>query len=82
VIDLGTEKCLRYLILQEYIQLGQRVKSFRVEALMDAVWRPVYTGTTIGYKRIIDLQNACIREIRIRIDDSKACPVVSEVGVY
>ena len=32
-IDLGKPQTVKYIQLQEYIKLGQRVKSFQVEAL-------------------------------------------------
>ena len=82
VIDLGIEKSIRYIVLQEYIRLGQRVKSFTIEVLKNEDWLEVAHGTTIGYKRIIKINEANSSQIRIRILDSKACPVMAGVEVY
>jgi alpha-L-fucosidase len=82
VIDLGTEKCIHYLVLQEYIKLGQRVESFSIEAYQDNRWRTIAKGTTIGYKRILRLDEIKTAKVRVSITGSRACPVISEIGVY
>lgn len=80
-INLGEEKPIRYIILQEDIRLGQRVKSFMVEIHKNNVWEPVATATTIGYKRILKLKGISDK-IRVTIKDAKACAVISNVEVY
>lgn len=71
-----------YILLQEYIKLGQRVKSFNVEVWENDNWKEVGTGTTIGYKRIIKIDPVTTNKIRVNINDSKACPTISNVEVY
>ncbi|HEU5148198.1 MAG TPA: alpha-L-fucosidase [Chryseosolibacter sp.] len=81
-IDLGQPQKVKYVMLQEYIKLGQRVKGFKVEAFKDGNWQPVGSGTTIGYKRILKIDPVETDKLRISITDSKACPVISNVEVY
>lgn len=81
-IDLGEKKLVNYVLIQEYIKLGQRVKSFSVEVEKDGAWLEVAKGTTIGYKRILRINPVETQNIRIVIKDSKACPVISNVEVY
>jgi alpha-L-fucosidase len=81
-IDLKEPKTVNYITLQEYIKLGQRVKSFDVEVWKNDSWVNVATGTTIGYKRILPLGGEETSKIRISIKDAKACPVLSNVEVY
>jgi alpha-L-fucosidase len=40
-------------ILQEYIPLGQRVEGYAIECRVNGQWKEVFSGKTIGYKRII-----------------------------
>lgn len=82
VIDIGIEKCINYVVLQECIRLGQRIKSFKIEAWTNNSWQPVASATTIGYKRIIALDEVRTRKIRVLLSDSRACPVISNVEVY
>lgn len=81
-IDLGTRQKVNYVLLQEYIRLGQRVKAFEVEAKTGDGWKKVAGGTTVGYKRILPLGGVEAFAIRVRISDAKACPLISGVEVY
>ena len=68
--------------MQEYIKLGQRVKSFNVEIWKNNKWMEVSRATTIGYKRILRIDPVTTDKIRININDSKACPTISNVELY
>lgn len=81
-IDLGSTQKIKYVLIQEYIQLGQRVKSFTVEVLQNNEWKKIAEGTTIGYKRILKLEPTETSKIRINILDAKACPVISTIEIY
>ena len=69
-------------VLQEYIKLGQRVKSFTVESFHDGAWHPLAEGTTIGYKRILKIDPAQAEKIRVNITAARACPLISNVELY
>ncbi|RYY21738.1 MAG: glycoside hydrolase family 29 [Chitinophagaceae bacterium] len=81
-INLGQLQTVKYVVLQEHIKLGQRVKSFSVEALADGTWREIATGTTIGYKVIKAVTPVKTQNIRVNIKESKACPVISQISLY
>jgi alpha-L-fucosidase len=81
-IDLAKSQKIHYVIIQEYIRLGQRIKAFDIEVWKDNSWMQVAKGTTIGYKRIIGLSPVDTPKIRINFTDAKACPVISNVEVY
>lgn len=81
-IDLGEPQMISYVLIQEYIKLGQRVKNFSVEIEKDGNWQEVAKGTTIGYKRILRINSVDAQKIRIVINDSKACPIISNVEIY
>lgn len=81
-IDLGKTHVIKYVLLQEYIKLGQRVKSFTIEAWSDNNWKEMANASTIGYKRILKLDSVETNKIRIIISASKACPIISNVEIY
>ena len=81
-INTGKLQTIKYVMLQEYIKLGQRVKSFTVEVQNNDGWQQVAAGTTIGYKRILKLTPVKAGKVRINITASKACPVISNVAIY
>ena len=81
-IDLGKPTTFNRFLVQEYIRLGQRVKAFMLEALVDGKWKEVAKATTVGYKRILCFPSVETTKVRFSITDSKACPVISNIGIY
>jgi alpha-L-fucosidase len=81
-IDLGKKQLVKYVVLQEYIKLGQRVKSFRIQLWRDEAWKEVASATTIGYKRIVRWTPVETDKIKVTINESKACPVISSIAVF
>jgi len=70
------------ILIQENINYGQRVKAFEIDIQSNGRWETVKKGTTIGYKRILDLPGRQIEGIRVRIDDARASPVLSRIALY
>ena len=81
-IDFGKPTAFNRFMAQEYIRLGQRVKTFTIEAFVDGNWQEIAKATTIGYKRILRFPTVEASKLRFNITDSKACPVISNIGVY
>ncbi|MEP6737577.1 MAG: alpha-L-fucosidase [Chryseolinea sp.] len=81
-VNLKTEKTVKYVVAQEYIRLGQRVKTFTIEVWMDGKWSNVAEGTTIGHKRIVKIDPVKTSKVRLSITDSKACPLISEIAIF
>ncbi len=81
-VDFKGEKTFNLVQLQEYIPLGQRVKTFTVEALVDGSWKEIASETTIGFKRIVPVETTSATGIRINITDSRACPTINGIGVF
>ncbi len=81
-IDLGKEETIQYLMLQEYLPLGQRVSKFSVEAWQNESWQIIAQATTIGYKRILPVDSIKTSKIRVNIEEAQACPVISAVKVF
>lgn len=82
VIQLNEDKVLNFISLGEYIRLGQRIRAFEVDIKAKGNWVTVAHGTTIGYKRILALNGCITKEIRIRILDAKACPIIHTIEVF
>ncbi len=78
-------------LAEEDIALGQRVKKFKLEALVDGKWQPLKDAlvedgkdglTTIGHRRIICFPTVTATQLRFTITDSKAEPIIKKLGVY
>ena len=81
-ITLPEPQTFNLVQLQEYIPLGQRVKSFVIQVRSDGRWEDWAEGTTVGYKRILVGPAVTADAVRIRITEALACPVLNGFGLY
>ena len=94
-VTLPEAKPIRYVMMQEYIQLGQRIKGFTIETSTDGTNWTKKGGniqtTTVGYKRIIPLNGNVsnsydggtnAKYVRIKITDSRACPTLHTLSIF
>jgi len=73
---------LNCIVLQEPIQMGQRVKLFKIIFRNNNEVVKEYNGTTVGRKRIIIFPGVSCDSFTVIINDAKATPLISEVGAY
>ena len=82
-IKLSKDATFDVVRLREQIRLGQRVKSFRLEAFLDGNWQIVDgEGKTIGNQVLRKLAKPVTTDrVRLVITDSRACPCISEFSL-
>jgi len=81
-LDLGQEHAFNVAMLQEFIQTGQRVEVFALEAWDGKEWRVFAKGTTIGYKRLLRFPEVTARKVRLVIAKSRSSPALSSFGLF
>ena len=89
-IEFAKPTTFNRFLAEEYIPLGQRVRKFSLDAFIDGHWIPLKDAlsdigdglTTIGNRRIICFPTITATKLRFSILDTKACPLISKVGVY
>jgi alpha-L-fucosidase len=82
VIELSfdTPKKVNGFILREPIALGQRVTGYTIECRVAGQWKPVATGKTIGYKRIILEGHALTDNLKFKEGDINVNAMVKAKG--
>ncbi len=70
------------IVLQEPIQLGQRISKFQIEVLSENDWQQVFEGTTIGYKRIVRINPVHASKIRLIITEANNTVAISKIGIF
>ena len=81
-LDFGQPRSFNRILIQEYVNLGQRVSAFTVEKEVEGKWLPLAQGTTIGYTRILRVPDTQAQKIRINFLEGKGEPLIAELGVY
>ncbi|MFH0991184.1 MAG: alpha-L-fucosidase [bacterium] len=80
--ELPKEQSFDRAMLQEQIQVGQRVEKFRLEAFGEDGWIEFARGTTIGYKRLLRFPLITTHKVRLVIEESRTNPTLSSFGLF
>ena len=74
------------LMIEEVIELGHRTTKWSVEYSADGKnWIAIPEATNkqaIGHKWIVRFAPVKAKQVRLRIQDGKACPAIHTFGVY
>ncbi len=73
------------VVIQEYVKMGQRVKSFYMEGEKDGKWFKINTldeTTTVGYKRILRFDPVEVDKIVIYFEESRGPLCISNIEAY
>lgn len=82
-ISLPQPATFNMIALQEHIQVGQRIESFRIEGWIDEQWQEISAGGTIGYKRILKLiKPVTCQKLRLNIDASRYAPTLTAFSLH
>jgi alpha-L-fucosidase len=82
ILQFNKPTSFNRFLVQEPIHLGQRVKSFTVEAFVNGNWKEIAKETTIGYKRILRFPTIEASQVRLNILESKSNPLLSNLEIY
>ena len=80
--EMPSRKRFNVVMLQEEIQLGQRIEKFRIDYWNGKEWIECTRGTTIGYKRLIKFPPVNSKKIRIVVEESRMKSIIKNVGLY
>ena len=82
VLDLGQPTTFNAVRIREYLPLGQRVESIKVDMWRDGGWTEVAGATSIGNCRLIRGPRVTTSRVRLRVTQAPVCPAISEVGLF
>jgi alpha-L-fucosidase len=81
-IKLPQKQSVNHIVIREDIEHGERVRSYKVKALVDGKWTTICGGESIGNKRIQQFEAVTTNKIRLIIDESIANPMIKELSVF
>ena len=68
--------------LEEVIELGHRVRGFRLEVCVDGAWKTLAKGRCIGFHRCERVSPVTASALRVRILEAGAEPVLRRIRLY
>lgn len=81
-VKLPETRRIHMAVIKENIKFSQRIEGFTVECRCGKNWKPLYSGTTVGYKRIARFRPTLTDTVRITVTDSRVNPVISHIALY
>ena len=83
-LDLSSvAKPASYVVLQEDVRQGERVRAYVVEREENGAWIKCFSGQNIGHKRIIPLTTGSVAtHYRLRVTQSTGNPQILKFAVY
>jgi alpha-L-fucosidase len=79
---LGTEVTFNVIMLQEHIEIGQRIEQFLIEAYTVKGWEQVAVGGTVGYKRLLRCVETIANKVRVHVIASRFAPTINSFGLF
>jgi alpha-L-fucosidase len=77
------DRICKYIVIQEDISKGERIREYTVQALIDGKWVQIAEGSSVGHKRIHELENpVSTRQLKLSVISSAGEPVVKKFAVF
>jgi alpha-L-fucosidase len=81
-IILPDETQFDRILIREPVKYGQRVSQFKIEIKGKKGWETVFEGTTIGYKRLIRINQVSTTSVRLSIIKANNTVAISSFGLF
>jgi alpha-L-fucosidase len=81
-VKIAREATVNTLVLREDIARGQRIRAYRVEAKVNGKWVTVAEGTSVGNRRIQEIEPVKSDEFRLIVESSVMPPQVKEFSLF
>lgn len=81
-IHLPSEQAINHVIIQENIELGELIRSYEIEALVNDKWIKISGGQSIGQKRIEKFESITTSTIKLKILNSILPPEIVNFSIF
>lgn len=70
------------LVVEENLELGQRIGAFVLEVWQNDQWVAVTQGQTVGHKRVLRFNDVTAKKVRFRVLRTRAEPALCFLGLF
>lgn len=70
------------LVVEEFLEPGQRISAFALDAWQGGRWTTVAEGRTIGHKRVLPFGDVTADKVRFRVTEARDLPALRFLGLY
>lgn len=77
VMHFKKPEMVNQISVSEDISKGERIRKYKIYALIKGKWKTVCDGTSIGHKRIQEFNSVKTRSLKLIIEESRDIPEIS-----
>jgi alpha-L-fucosidase len=81
-LDLSGKKKINHVVTMEDYRLGQRIRNYKIEGLVDGNWIELCSGRSVGRKKIDYFDDIEVSQIRLNVINSVNEPVIRKLSAY
>jgi len=81
-LQLESPALIDHAVIQEDIEMGQRVRRYIIEGLQGGKWLTLAAGFSVGQKRIEHFAPTRVEAVRLRVTEASYPPVIKRLAVF
>lgn len=81
-LKFKSPKSVRYVVIQEDISRGERIREYTLSGMADGIWKKLANGTCIGHKRIEVIKEGTFSAIKLEVTKSEGDPLLRNITCY
>ena len=82
IIKLNKPRTINRFVIEENIASGERIREYKVEALVRGKWKTICKGESVGHKRIETTEPTKTSQVKLLITKSIGNPYIKSFSVY
>ena len=81
-LSLPSKQKINHVITMEDYRQGHRIRSYKIEVMINGDWKELCTGQSIGRKKIDHFDELEVSEVRIVVDKNVGTPLIRSFSAY
>jgi len=81
-LRLDKPSLIDHVIVQEELEMGQRVRRYYIEGLQNGKWTELAAGYSVGQKRIEHFAPTRVEAVRLRVTEASFPPLIKRLAVF
>lgn len=82
VISFDAPTPVNHVVIMEDYREGERIRAYNIKGLVDNEWKLLYSGSSVGRKKIDFFKDVAVSKIKLTITKSAAIPLIRSLAAY
>lgn len=82
IVSLDRPTLINHIITMEDYREGERIRAYDIEGLIGNEWKLLYSGSSVGRKKIDFFKDVTVSKIKLKIKNSVGEPLIRSLAAY